>query len=74
MLVDVKEKITPRGSIIGISSWNQSFQRVTNAQYFSINVARKKTHLVLAVSVATSGTARHFVGFLMIFRLGVVLE
>jgi hypothetical protein len=35
---------------------------------------RLRVRLVLAVSVATSGTARHFVGFLMIFRLGVVLE
>lgn len=36
------------------------------APQIPIDVERIKTHLVLAVSVATSGTASHFVGLLVI--------
>jgi hypothetical protein len=36
-----------------------------NPPRFLINVESSITDLVLAVSVATSGTARHFVGLLM---------
>lgn len=43
----------------------QSLPETRNPPIFLINVECDKTDLVLAVSVATSGTARHFVGLLI---------